>query len=160
MAVTIEVKGAKELIAKLTTLEQLKKVQQSIYDEAINLKDLLMTYPTNAHGPNAGLRGNSEASKRMRKGFFAKLKAGEISVPYGRTNRLGGSWGVVTGNNGWSATVGNSMVAYNSWVQGPDQTKGHANSGWLTVDKAKEQNEAGIIERITAALEEEVANVG
>jgi hypothetical protein len=159
MAVTITVNGAKELIAKLTTLEQLKKVQQAIFDEATNLKDQLATYPTNAHGPNNAMRGKGEMANKIRRGFFARLKSGAISVPYARTSNLGGSWSVSQANQGWQAIVGNNM-SYNSLVQGPDQTYGHANSGWLTVDKAAETYGPGIIERITAALEEEVANVG
>jgi hypothetical protein len=159
MAVTIKVEGAKELIAKLTTLEQLKKVQQTIYDEAKFLKEELASYPKNAHGPNPLLRGKGEKANAMRRGFFWHLKNGDISVPYSRTSNLGDRWSVTSQNSGWTAVVGND-ISYNSWVQGPEQTIGHANSGWLTVDKAKEDNEAGIIERITAALEEEVADVG
>lgn len=160
MAVTIEVVGAKELIAKLTTLEQLQKVKKTIYDEAVYLKDKLATYPTNAHGPNTGLRGDSEKAKKMRRGFFYHLKQGTISVPYTRTGILGTRWTVTSDSTGWVATVANSMFAYNSLVQGPDQTIGHSKSGWLTVDKAKENEEAGVIARIEAALEEEVADVG
>lgn len=159
MAVTIEVKGAKELISKLTTLEQMKKVQGTILSEADNLKEQLMSYPRNAHGPNPLLHGKGEKQNKVRRGFFWHLKNGGINVPYGRSGSLGGGWIATQTNNGWGATVSNN-ISYNSLVQGPNQTGGHANSGWLTVDRAKEDNEAGIIARITQALEEEVADVG
>ena len=81
-------------------------------------------------------------------------------MPYTRTGILGTRWTVTADSTGWVATVANSMFAYNSLVQGPDQTIGHSKSGWLTVDKAKENEEAGVIARIEAALEEEVADVG
>ena len=159
MAVTITVEGAQELIAKLTTLQQLKKVQQTIYDEGTYLKDKLASYPANAHGPNPLLHGKGEKANKARRGFFYHLKHGKITIPYSRTTNLGGRWTVKTEDSGWTAVVGNN-ISYNSWVQGSAQTAGHANSGWLTIDKAKEQNEAGIIARINAALEEEVADVG
>lgn len=162
MAVTITVKGVKELTEKLGKLEKLVKVQKAIKDEAEELKYLLQQYPGNAHGPNPLLHvkdKNNEKANKVRRAFFAKLKSGEISVPYGRKMGLYKDWSVAVSGAGWVATVGNN-ISYNDWVQGPGQTTGHANSGWLTVDKAKEQNEAGIIERITAALEEEVADVG
>lgn len=158
MAVTIEVKGAKELIAKLTTLQQMRKVIGAIQSEAENLKELLQEYPAKVYTPNRNLYGNSEQAKKNRAGFFFHLKNGDISVPYSRTMDLAGRWQVSSANQGWQAIVGNSMW-YGDMVQGSNQTYGHAASGWLTVDKAKTDNEAGIIERITQALEEEVANV-
>jgi hypothetical protein len=159
MAVTITVNGIDELKAKLTTLEQMKKVIGAIQSEADDLREVMKTYPTNAHGPNMAMRGKSEGAAKIRRGFFARLKSGAISVPYARTMNLNTSWLVSSENQGWKAIVGNNM-SYNSLVQGPDQTYGHANSGWLTVDKAAETYGPGIIERITAALEEEVADVG
>jgi len=73
MAVTIVVEGAKELIAKLTTLEQMNKVKKAIADEGDNLVNKFTDYPTNAHGPNPLLRGTSDKAKRMRRGFFYHL---------------------------------------------------------------------------------------
>lgn len=160
MAVKIEVKGAKELVAKLTTLAKMEKVRAQIDGEAEYLRGLLQEYPANAHGPNPLLHGKGDKANKMRRGFFWHLKNGDISVPYKRQYDLQASWKVTKTGAGWVASVESNNVAYNSWVQGSDQTTGHANSGWLTVDKAKEDNEAGIIERITAALEEEVADVG
>lgn len=159
MAVTITVEGAQELIANLTTLKQLKKVQQTIYDEGAYLRDKLASYPANAHGPNPLLHGKGDKANKARRGFFYHLKHGTISIPYSRSDNLGARWTVKTEDSGWTAVVGNN-ISYNVWVQGSAQTVGHANSGWLTIDKAKEQNEAGIIARINAALEEEVADVG
>ena len=161
MAVTIVVEGAKELIAKLTTLEQMNRVRKAIADEGDNLVNKLTDYPRNAHGPNQAMRGSGEKAARIRRGFFYHLKHRTISIPYVRTDRLKGGWTNIASADGWTATVGNDpAIGYNSWVQGSAQTRGHANSGWLTIDKAKTENEAGIISRISAALEEEVNNVG
>lgn len=162
MAVTIEVVGAKELIAKLTTLQQLKKVQQAILDSGVLVKDALATYPDAGsvdRSPNPNLQGNSAQAKKNRAGFFWHLKNGDIGVPYGRTGNLGARWTVTSADSGWTAVVDNSMKSYNSLVQGPEQTRRHANTGWLTVEKAKEKHGPEVIEKITQALEEELKNV-
>lgn len=158
MAVTIEVVGAEELIAKLDTLKKMERVKAAIETAADDLKGYLQEYPKNAHGPNPGLRGKGDKANRMRRGFFFKLKSGEITVPYSRTDFLGQRWGYKLESEGWTAVIGNN-VPYNDWVQGPGQTAGHANSGWLTVDKAKETYGPAVIQQIMDALEEEVENV-
>jgi hypothetical protein len=162
MAVIIEVVGAKELIAKLNTLKAMERVKGAIATAGADLKGFMKEYPSSGsvdRSPNPNLRGNSAAAKKNRAGFFYHLKHGDIGVPYSRHGFLGDHWTYKPENNGWTAVIGNN-IRYNSLVQGPDQTRRHANTGWLTVDKAKDKYGPAIIEAITQALEEEVANVG
>jgi hypothetical protein len=162
MAVTIEVVGAKELIAKLDTLKKLERVKGAIATAGSDLKGIMQEYPPVGsvdRSPNPNLRGNSEQAKKNRAGFFWHLKNGDIGVPYQRHGFLGDNWTYKPENSGWTAVVGNN-VAYNDLVQGPGQTRRHANTGWLTVEKAKEKYGPAIIEQITQALEEEVNDVG
>lgn len=158
MSVTISVEGGAELIAKLNTLEKMQRVRSAIVKEAYYLAGKLRVYPQKVQMANPLIKSND----KVRRGFFYHLKHGNITVPYargsGKSERLGARWSVASESQGWRAVVGNN-ASYASLVQGEKQTGQHAASGWLTVEKAEQEYSAGIIARITRALEEEVANV-
>ena len=162
MAIVIEVIGAEELIAKLNTLKAMERVKGAIATAGEDLKGFMKEYPSSGsvdRSPNPNLRGNSAAAKKNRAGFFYHLKHGDIGVPYSRHGFLGDNWAYTPANQGWVAIVDNH-IKYNDLVQGPGQTRRHANTGWLTVERAKEKHGPAIIQMISEALEEEVANVG
>jgi hypothetical protein len=156
MAIEIVVVGAEELIDKLKTLQQMNKVRQAIADEGDFLVDKMTNYPVKVYSKSPILYGKGEEADRIRRGFFWHLKNGDISVPYGRTNRLKGDWNNVSANNGWTAVVGNNMP-YAPLVQGKNQTKGHQGSGWLTDKQAILVYGAQIQARIIEAVEQEIA---
>jgi hypothetical protein len=160
MAITITVKGAKELVTKLETMAKLETVKAAIEQAGGDLQGFMKEYPANTvRMANPLLREKSEKGNRVRRGFFARLKSGEISVPYGQSGFLGDNWTYAPANEGMQAIVANG-ISYNDWVQGGKQTAQHTATGWLTVDKAVETYGPGIIQQISDALDAEVANVG
>lgn len=156
MAIEIIVVGAEELIDKLKTLQQMNKVRQAIVDEGDFLVDKMTNYPVKVYSPSPILYGKGEEADRIRRGFFWHLKNGDISVPYGRTNRLKGDWDNVSANSGWTAIVANNMP-YAPLVQGKKQTRGHQGSGWLTDKQAVLVYGPQIQARIIEAVEQEIA---
>ena len=152
--IAIRVEGADELIKKLTTLAQLNKVRARIGQEGIFLRGKMTSYPTKVYSPNPLIK----SSEKVRKAFFAKMKSGEIGVPYRRTGNLKNHWSVEQSLGGFSATVGNN-ASYAPLVQSANQATRHATSGWLTDTKAVALYGTKITERIRAAVEQEVKNV-
>ena len=151
----IEVEGAEQLIAKLTTVQQFNKVKAAISQESVMLTGKLKNYPRKQYTPNPLIKSNP----KVRRAFFAKMKAGEISVPYRRSGDLRKHWTATSSLGGWTATIGNNL-GYAPLVQGwEDQVKRHQWSGWLTDKGAMNVYGPKIKQRIIRAVEEELRNV-
>jgi hypothetical protein len=107
------------------------------------------------------LKGNSAKAQRMRAGFFARLHAGEIEVPYRRGSSPGSkdlqnSWNVRTDNQGFRAIVGTG-VSYARLVQDKaKQATYHKITGWPTTEDIVKEHKNEIIEKIQQALRNEV----
>ena len=159
MSVSIRLEGGDELVKKLTTLEQMNRVRAVIRQEGLWLAAKMRKYPAKVTTKNPLISTN----ERVRRGFFYHLKHGNITVPYkrggGASERLGTRWTVETENQGWTAVIGND-ASYAWLVQSEEQTRQHKWSGWLTDKGAVNVYGPTVIANITAALEEEVENVG
>jgi hypothetical protein len=156
MAFTITVEGAEELVAKLDTLAKFNRVRAVISQQGVMLQRYLRKYPNKVYSPNPLIKTND----RVRRAFFAKMKSGEISVPYKRTRKLANSWAVSSSLDGFTSTVENNM-SYADMVQGWDsQVTRHKWSGWVTEKGALDVKRPEIIRNITNALNQEVRNVG
>jgi len=161
MSATIRIEGAEELIKKLNSIEKLNRVKSAIKQAGQLMKGYLQEYPTASHRPNWMLRGNSERAARMRRGFFAKLKAGEIDVPYRRgqsagSEKLGQSWTVRTDSQGFRALIGTG-VSYARMVQdSARQTGYHRQTGWITTNQAVRLHGGEVTNLIETALRREV----
>jgi len=156
MAFTITVEGAEELVAKLNTLAKFNHVRSVIAQQGVMLQRYLRKYPSKVYSPNPLIKTND----RVRRAFFAKMKSGEISVPYKRTRKLANSWAVSSSMDGFTSTVVNNM-SYADLVQGwDDQVTRHKWSGWVTEKGALDVKRPEIIRNITNALNQEVRNVG
>jgi phage gpG-like protein len=159
----IRVEGAEEIIRRITSIQGLERVKASIQQAGIMLKGYLQAYPKVSRRPNDMLRGDSEKSARMRRGFFYHLRKGDIEVPYYRgqnpkSEKLGQSWTVSAGNNEFSAFIGTN-VSYASMVQNKEaQTGYHRTTGWVTVQDVKENHQQEVIDFIASALDREVEN--
>ena len=160
---TIHLEGAKELIARITSLQAMRRVKKAIIDAAGDLRKKVTEYPTPSHRPNLMLRGNSAKAQRMRAGFFARLKSGEIEVPYRRgqspgSKKLGQSWTVKTENAGFRAIIGTG-VSYSRLVQdSAKQTSYHRHTGWITTKQVTQLYGRQAMSKIEAALKSEVEN--
>jgi len=156
MAFTITVEGAEELVAKLDTLAKFNRVRAVISQQGVMLQRYLRKYPNKVYSPNPLIKTND----RVRRAFFAKMKSGEIKVPYRRTHKLGDHWAVSSSMDGFTSTVANNM-SYADLVQGwDDQVTRHKWSGWVTEKGALDVKRPEIIRNITNALNQEVKNVG
>lgn len=150
----IEVEGAEQLIAKLTTVQQFNKVKAAVSQEGTMLAGKLKHYPRKVPTPNPLIKAND----RVRRGFFWHLKHGNINTPYKRSGDLRKHWTRYLGDGGMTVTISN-YIGYAPLVQGDNQTYGHRRSGWLTIEAAEKKYGAGIKRRIIKAVEEELRNV-
>jgi hypothetical protein len=155
----ISLEGGEELLRKIETLAQLKGIAAAVKAAALHVKGKVATYPPRVTGmPNPGLYGNSAKAQRMRAGFFAKLKSGEIEVPYRRgaspgSEALGRKWNIKSSNAGLTATVGNN-VSYGPLVQSDaKQTAYHAAVGWKTVEEVADSERALVVEFLREEIE-------
>lgn len=156
MSFTITVEGADELVAKLNTLAKFNHVRSVIAQQGVLLQRYLRKYPSKVYSPNPLIKTND----KVRRAFFAKMKSGEISVPYKRTRKLANSWAVSSSMDGFTSTVTNNM-SYADLVQGWDsQVTRHRWSGWVTEKGALDVKRPEIIKNITNAFEREVKNAG
>jgi hypothetical protein len=150
----IRIEGATELIGKLTTVQQFNKVKAAVSQEGTMLAGKLKHYPRKTYTPNPLIKSNP----KVRRAFFAKMKAGEISVPYRRSGDLRKHWTRYLGDGGMTVTISN-YIGYAPLVQGDNQTYGHRRSGWLTIEAAEKKYAPKIKQRIMKAIEEELRNV-
>jgi len=157
MAFTITVEGAEELISKLDTLAKFNRVRAVIAQQGVMMQRYLRKYPNKVYSPNPLIKTDD----KVRRGYFAKLKSGQIRVPYRRTRKLAKSWTVSNSADGFTSTVSNNLNDYNYLVQGWDsQVTRHKWSGWITEKGALDVKKPEIIRNITNALNQEVKNVG
>ena len=75
---SIRIDGIAELVKRIETAEQLKNFKAKMHAAALHIKGVIATYPPQSSRPQPFV------SARQRRGFFAKLRAGQIDVPYRR----------------------------------------------------------------------------
>jgi hypothetical protein len=150
-----------ELLEKIDDLSKLTKTKAAIKQAAVFLEGKIKKYPKQSRRPNPMLRGNSAKAQRMRAGFFARLRSGEIEVPYRRglspgSEKLGQSWNVRTESQGFRAIVGTG-VSYAQLVQdSAEQTSYHRRTGWSTTKQVALMYGKEAIRQIRQALRTEV----
>lgn len=112
------------------------------------IRSKIATYPPVRHDPQPF------KNAKQRRGFFAKLNAGEIDVPYirgssGASQKLGQSWRVDANKN--DVIIG-TEVGYAPLVQSAKkQTRYHALTGWVTDRQVKADHQVralSIVEEI------------
>jgi len=96
----------------------------------IHLRSKIAPYPAVSRRPQAGSWSDAE-----RRAFFAKLKAGEIEVPYRRglspgSESLGKRWQIKSAGPNHSLR---NNASYASLVQGRKQIPYHKKTGWKTI---------------------------
>ena len=158
---TIQIEGMDELLKRITTIQQFRHVKASFRKAGVVLKGYISRYPGERHGRNPNLYGNSARAQRMRAGYFARLKSGEIDVPYRRgmssgSQKLGHSWTVTQPAGGFTTIIGTS-VGYSPLVQ--DETRQamyHKATGWVTVQRVETQHGQEVIDYIRQGIEKEL----
>lgn len=139
--ISIKVEGAEALIAALGINNILRPV---IWAVAEHLLGQVRNYPKQDVGRPAIWSRNAERRKRQMAGFFARLRSGEITVPYIRTSALAKRWAVYTSMGGLEATLVNN-TPYGPLVQDrEEQTRFHDLTGWDTVDEVVESEQVHV----------------
>ena len=152
---TIKIEGLTELLLQLKRVEQLERIKAAMRAAAVHLKGKIATYPGPGHRPQPF------KTDKQRRGFFAKLKDGQIEVPYRRgaspgSQRLGTRWTIASRNSGLTQVIGNN-ASYGPLVQGPDkQTSYHATTGWRTTEQVVETERETVVNFLRKAVEDEL----
>lgn len=142
--ITIDASDALRALAKLDESTLRPKIANAVADEVV--LPALHKYP-----PQSGKPMKFQTSAQ-RKAFFAKLRSGEITVPYRRTGRFGRSFEKRPIADGLALT---SNLAYAPFVRGPGQASYHKGN-WDTLDELAEQLEGDAALAATAAIVEEI----
>ena len=131
--IEVEAKDEKDIKGKIAKLANI--LPPIVKALALHLKGKIATYPPERHGPMIWSE-DPEKRARQRRGFFAKLNAGEIEVPYRRgsspgSETLGRKW-TIEEVGPFEAKIGNA-ASYGPFVQDPEkQSRYHQMTGWPT----------------------------
>lgn len=107
--------------------------REALLKGAQRLRDLWMVYPP----VRRRKVDTSRWSDKQRRGFFAKLNAGEINVPYVRTSKMRRGFFAKLGT-GLSAVVGND-AAGSEFVLSNKRQSWYHRGNWLTESGAKKR---------------------
>lgn len=155
-------------MSRIITLPQAEKLIQeatrsqvfhaALATMAVFVKGKAAVYPPARHEPQPF------TTDKQRRGFFARLRAGEIEVPYRRggspgTEYMNRSWDTSASDGGWSQTVGN-RASYAPLVQGKSQSFYHKQSGFKTLDAVWEENEDDALKVLFGAFKKILDNIG
>lgn len=147
----ITLEGYEELVAKLTTLEQMKQMAKAVKAAATHVKGKIATYPPVRRGPQPF---KTDKSRRY---FFWALRNGKIDVPYRRgaspgSETLGRKWTISAQDSGLTAVVGNN-VSYGRLVQGESQTGYHKTTGWKTTEQVADEERETVVRMLVEEIE-------
>jgi hypothetical protein len=131
----MRVEGLGELREIMKKLGSLEPVKTGLKAGAAELKREVAKEPPVSRRPQAQFW-----SDKQRRGFFAKLRSGEIEVPYYRginrkSERLRQSWTVQSRHGGLTWIIGND-ASYGPMVKSPvEQITYHKKTGWKDTDQ-------------------------
>jgi len=141
---SIHIDGIEELLATLDGQRIFKTV-------LLAAGQTMEGHARNAYPPAPVGRKQPFKTDKQRRGFFAKLRSGEIQVPYQR----GSSPGSEALNKRWTTklesdtqvVVGNN-TSYGELVMGDKQAAFHRDTGWKTIQTIVDDNKPAIEEEI------------
>lgn len=142
--VKIDVADALRILDKIDDPALVRKIAEAVADE--DVKPALAKYP-----PRSGKK-MQWASDAQRRGFFARLRAGAITVPYQRTGDYGRSFQKQPISNGIALVSG---LAYAPYVRGPGQAAYHKGN-WTTLDELAQSLEADAALTATGVIVDEI----
>jgi hypothetical protein len=147
MSLRIELQGVEKLNGKLRRLINLTAYRNGLKAAAVHVKGQIATYPKVRRGPQPF------KTDKQRRGFFAKLKAGEIQVPYRRgispnSQRLDAKW-FVSMLSDLRASIVNTATYARLVHDRTQQSRYHEETGWKTAqDVAEDPAVLSAVERI------------
>jgi hypothetical protein len=138
-----EAKSALEAMLRLAGLKS------GLSAAALHVKSVISPYPRRRYAPQPFV------SDKGRRGFFAKMRSGEIEVPYQRgsspgSQSLGRRWTTQARDGGFTQVVGNNASYAPLVHEEASQTMYHKMTGWKT-DEGVVKSEGAEVERIVDA---------
>ncbi len=153
----IRIEGLVDLKKIVRDVGSLRPVKAGLRAGAFHLKGKIAKYPRVSRRPVAQFWTN-----KQRRGFFAKLRSGEIDVPYRRgisnnSERLGQSWTVQARQGGLTQIVGNDS-SYGQLVQDRRfQSLYHKTTGWQTTDDVTENEKDEVVRGVKREVDRALA---
>jgi len=147
MNIKLELRDVDHLGPKLKRLINLQAYRHGMQAAAEHVKGQVATYPRVRRGPQPF------KTDKQRRGFFAKLKAGVIDVPYRRgispsSQRLDTKW-FVSMLSDLRASIVNSATYATLVHDRRHQSRYHQETGWKTAqDVAEDPAVLSAVERI------------
>jgi len=147
MNIKLELRDVDHLGLKLKRLINLQAYRHGMQAAAEHVKGQVATYPRVRRGPQPF------KTDKQRRGFFAKLKAGVIDVPYRRgispsSQRLDTKW-FVSMLSDLRASIVNSATYATLVHDRRHQSRYHQETGWKTAqDVAEDPAVLSAVERI------------
>jgi hypothetical protein len=133
---TLKVTGIKEISAKLKKAPAGFRVLLTVV--AQTLVEVLREYAPWKKITRESVYGSTFKTDRQRRAFFAKLRSGEISVPFRRTGAQGKAWRIESVDNSKASFSNRSKGV--GFTRGENQTKLHAVMGWVKAITQARQN--------------------
>lgn len=153
MKITLDDGGLK---AALKNAMNARGLKLGLAAAALDIKAEFAKYPQ--HKPRAQA---PYWTPKQRRGFFAKLRAGEIEVPYVRgqnkqSQKLGQSWTTEARNGGLTQIVG-TAAKYAKLVQSAaKQSRYHKVTGWQTDKQVMAAQGQKAIKTITFYIQKDI----
>ncbi len=136
---TVRITGIEEIERAFDPSAVRRALQAATEAVAHEAEDRISPYPAQSHRPQPFV------SDKQRRGFFARLRAGQIQVPYQRggagSETLGQRWNVYPAGTTGARLENNA--SYADLVHGAQtQTAYHAGTGWKTDEGVADEIEA------------------
>lgn len=158
MANNIQLIGKEELLAKLESLGNLDAAKAGLMAAGLYLKGRLSVYPQQQRLTRESVYGSAFKTPRQRRAFFAKLRSGEIQVPYHRgtspnSERFKAAWTAQAENDGMSVVIGND-TSYGPMLMGDDtQSIYMRRVGWRKVGEIVDEERDVVVGMVSDALD-------
>ena len=147
---SLSLRGDVELLAKLESLKQLRELRGTLLLVGAHVAGEMEKYPAASHRPQPF------KTEKQRRGFFAKLRSGEIQVPYRRgqspgSRNLKQQWNVTAASD--TRVVISNPTPYGPLVQSAEsQAYYHKQTGWPTDESVLKAEEGTVVKFFNDAL--------
>jgi len=131
ISVTYSTGEFQRLSRKLSDFERRQVLHQTVEEVGAFLLPKLKKYPPRRYVSRKAAYGRTFFSDRQRRWFFAALRSGELSIPYGRSGTLAAGWEVQPVGTQEVRLV--NSVGYAGYVMGDTQSRHEKLVGWRTV---------------------------
>ena len=147
----IEVHGIKELAQKLSVDEFKKAINTSLLRGAGTVVSIVARYPP--------IRTRKQKFKTLKSQgwFFANLRAGNIRVPYARTDNLGRKW--TQRSIRWNEVEVGNNTPYARVVQEREDQSNYHKGNWRTTDDIAEQDKGAVVQQVARGIENYLRNI-